>query len=114
MTINPPVFTLLFILFVALSVLSIALLFLSFTPLGQTLIKYRFSLLSLALGCLASYLISLMSIFIDPYWIDNRSRETIVFPAHFGFALFTAPLFQLLITPTVFIAMKFVRHLKQR
>ena len=113
MTINPATFTLLFILFISLSMVSLSLLLLSLTPLGQILVKYRSILFSFALGCLITYAIALIGVFIEPLWIDNGSQETIVFPAHFGFALFTAPLFQLLIIPAVFIGIKIIRQLKQ-
>ncbi len=95
-----------------LSVASTLLFLLSFLPLGKRLIQYRRLLFALALACLMTYLASLISVFLDPSWIDNGVQETIVFPYHFGWALFTAPMFQLIIIPFVIVGMKIIYRRK--
>lgn len=110
---NGALYMLLFIAFLVMSLGSICLLILSTLPVGTPLVKFRFFLFSVLLGCVISYLASLAAVFIDPAWIDNGVEETIVFPEHFGFALLMMPVFQLVIVPIIVLGMSFIRRQRQ-
>lgn len=112
MTIPPPLFLFLCVVFIGLSFASILLLTLSFLTHRKPFIQYRPLLFTLALGCLITYLASLISVFIAPYWMDNGVQEAIVFPQHFGWAFFAAPVFQVIIMPIVIIGMRIISFRK--
>ncbi len=114
MSLDANLFLLLFIIFIGISIGSGALLILSTTPIGQSLIKHRGTIFSLFLACIATYLISLLAAFVEPYWFDNGVRVNILFPEHFVAALFTTPIFQLVIIPAVLFGIKTIHHLRQR
>lgn len=63
--------------------------------------KFRqFKLVSrLLVGQLLTYLVSVVAVFYDPYWLDDGVRTLIEFPRHFIWAIFYAGVFQFIVTP---------------
>jgi hypothetical protein len=73
----------------------------------------RFMLISVAVGYIVTYLVCLCLVFISPYWDDNGATETILFPAHFAWALVSASFFQFFIVPITIGIMRVFRRFRQ-
>ncbi len=106
-------FLLAFPLFV---VLSFGCLVLSYSRRFPVLRASRPFWWSIFIGLFVTYLVSLAAVFANPYWIDNEVEERIEFPAHFGWALFCANFYQLIIVPVsvgVFMTRKLMSRTKR-
>ncbi|MAT95946.1 MAG: hypothetical protein CL608_02165 [Anaerolineaceae bacterium] len=73
-------------------------------------VKNRFFFRALFVGLFITFLFSLAVTFQNPYWIDNGTREELIFPQHLFVATLVASYVQFLIVPVVFGLLHLLRN----
>ena len=98
------------ILFPIALLISITFLVISYMRRKVFFLGDRFFSLSLFIGLIITFLFCLAAIFHNPYWIDNGTKERMVFPDHLFWAFLAASNLQFLIVPGVVGLLYVVRY----